>query len=265
MTTNTLDATAERATTTEPLYADADFYDRLVCDDDSSVEVAFYASMAGPASAMTLELGCGTGRLTLPLAETGHRLTGIDNSSAMLAVARRKARGAPKVSAFVLADVRSFALRSRFQLIMFAQNSLGHLHTLGDLLACLRCVRAHLADDGLFVIDIFNPFAHPLAIAPQAQSYIGSYVDKNGSRVAVTETSRYDAAAQIQERVWRHASTDGRETVINFCTRVFFPQELEALLRRSGFSIRAKYGSFAKEPFAEDSSQQLLVCGHART
>jgi SAM-dependent methyltransferase len=262
-TGHTMDALAEHPHRREPLYADAEFYDRLVSELNSDAEVGFYASIAGPSSASVLELGCGSGRLILPLARAGHDVTGIDNSPAMLAVARRKALVASVAPTLLLSDVRRFSAGSRFRLIFFAHNSIGHLHTFADLQACLHCVHAHLADDGLFVIDMFNPLPRLLAAAPDAHGRIGSCIDNSGQRVDVTETSHYDDATQMLHRVWHRTSPGGHETTVGFKTRVLFPQELETLLRLSGFSIRARYGSFAREPFTKGSPQQLVVCAEA--
>lgn len=247
----------------EPLYADADFYDRLMSDPDSSADVAFYASIAGSPPARILELGCGTGRLLLPLASAGYAVTGIDNVPGMLTVARRKAEDALLAPRLVLTDVREFELHSRFHLIFFAHNSMGHLHTLADLQACLRCVHAHLANDGLFVIDMWNPLPPLLAVTPTVRGGIGGYVDHTGVRVEVTETSLYDDAEQMLHRVWHLTRATGEEKSVQFKTRVLFPQELEHLLVLNGFAVRAKYGNFAKEAFTTGSRQQLVVCTKA--
>lgn len=250
-------------TSREPLYVDADFYDRLMSDPDSSPDVAFYASLAGSTPASILELGCGTGRLLLPLASAGYAVTGIDNVPGMLTVARRKAQDALLAPDLVLADVRQFKLDTKFRLISFAHNSIGHLHTLSDLQACLKCVHAHLSSDGIFVIDMFNPLPRLLAVAPGVRGRIGGFVDDTGERVEVTETSRYDDAAQMLHRVWHVTPANGETTYVEFKTRVMFPQELDNLLRLNGFCIRAKYGNFAKEAFTTGSPQQLVVCAKA--
>jgi SAM-dependent methyltransferase len=256
----TMETLPMHETLNEPLYADAEFYDRLMSDPDSSADVAFYSSIAGSTPASILELGCGTGRLLLPLARAGYVMTGIDNVPGMLTVARRKAGDAGMAAGLLLADVRQFELDAKFRLIFFAHNSIGHLHTLNDLQACLRCVRAHLADDGLFVIDMFNPMPRLLAVAPEVRGRIGGFVGPAGERVEVTETSRYDDATQMLHRVWHLTPASGQETSVAFKTRVMFPQELDSLLHLNGFSVRAKYGNFAKEAFTTGSAQQLIVC-----
>jgi SAM-dependent methyltransferase len=253
-------ALAEPDSCGESLYADAAFYDRMMSAADHRAEIAFYAAMAGAPSASILELGCGTGRLALPLAAAGHAVTGIDNAPAMLAVARRKAARSGTHARLVQGDIRDFAIGARFGLITFPHNSIGHLHTLAELLACLHCVHDHLRDDGRFVIDMFNPLPRMLCVEPDAHGLIGRCTGETGESIEVTETSLYDDATQMHERTWHVAGPGERRRRLDFKTRVIFPQELEMLLCLGGFRVDAKYGSFAREAFSTGSLQQLVIC-----
>jgi SAM-dependent methyltransferase len=249
----------------DAIYADAEFYDRLISAGDSGAEVDFYASMAGEAGASSvLELGCGTGRLLLPLAAAGYAVTGIDIAHPMLRIAEEKAARAGLVATLVHGDVRSFKLDARFGLIAFPHNSIGHLHTFADLRACLRRVHEHLRDDGRFVVDMFNPLPRMLAAEPEAHGLIGRCTAATGEPIDVTETSRYDDAAQLLVRTWHVACAGTLQAQLEFRTRVLFPQEFETLLRLSGFVVEAKYGGFQKEPFSAGSAQQLMVCSKRR-
>jgi SAM-dependent methyltransferase len=253
-------ALAEPESSIESLYVDGAFYDRMVSAADHSAEIAFYASMAGAPGASILELGCGTGRLALPLSAAGYAVTGIDKAPAMLAVARGKAAHSGTDACLLEGDARDFALGARFGLITFPHNSILHLYTLADQLACLRCVREHLRDDGRFVVDLYNPLPSMLNLAPGEHGLIGRCTAESGEAIEVTETSRYDDATQTHERAWHVSGPGGRLTRLDFKTRVIFPQELETLLCLGGFQVEAKYGSFAKDPFVTGSRQQLLVC-----
>ena len=98
-------------------------YDRLLLSADTSDEVDFYASLVPPGGTV-LELACGTGRLTLLLAERGLKVTGLDNSEAMLVAAEAKAAAYGLATRFVLGNVRQFALDPEFDLIFLPNNSL---------------------------------------------------------------------------------------------------------------------------------------------
>lgn len=241
------------------LYADGNEYDRIrIAVDSGSAEVAFFASCASPGAAI-LELGCGTGRLAIPLAQRGHAVTGLDNAPDMLRVAREKAARAGVAPAFVAGDFRRFALGRVFALVCLPNNALTHLLHYDDLAHCLASVRTHVTDGGRFVIDTFNPSPHLLDRAPGVRYPVSTFVDADGRTVVHTESVHYDAATQINHITWHFARDDG-ETERRLALRMWYPQELEALLRLGGFGIEARYGDVHRAPFAGSSPQQVLVC-----
>ena len=244
----------------DTLYSDVELYEQILGAIGEREEVGCYASFAPHAGARILELGCGTGRLSQPLAERGFVVTGLDHASGMLSVARRKAEGRPAAPRYVHADLREFELGSTFDLILLPNNTLGHLHCLADLTAMLSCVRSHLAAGGRFVLDIFNPSPGRLALGPEHLFPVLAFDDASGTRVEVTETSHYDLATQVSQLRWHLSFADGRKTTLRFRLRVFFPQELDALLSLHGWTIEAKYGDHGKSTFGSASPHQLLVC-----
>lgn len=242
------------------MYSDAELYEQLLSAIGPRGEVDFYASLAPRAGARVLELGCGTGRLSQPLSERGFEMTGLDRSPAMLKVAQQKAAGRVQAPRYVRGDLRDFDLGTSYDLVLLPNNTLGHLHHLADLGAMLKRVHEHLGDEGRFVIDIFNPSPGRLALGPEHVFAVLEFVDGAGSRVEVKESSRYDLASQISELDWHLAWADGRRATLHFSLRIYFPQELDALLRLHGFAIEAKYGDHARRAFGSASPQQLLVC-----
>src|SRR5689334_4995155 len=128
------------------LYDDPTIYDAIF--PVGGPADAFYRGVARRTGGPVLELACGTGRFTVPLARDGHVVVGLDQSPAMLALARDKARAAGVNVDFVAGDMRDFALARAFALVLIATNSLLHLHDAGDLVRALACARAHLAADG---------------------------------------------------------------------------------------------------------------------
>jgi SAM-dependent methyltransferase len=95
----------------------------------------YYAELARQASGDILELACGTGQLTVPLAGAGLHIAGLDLSAPMLSTARKRAATANVSVEYVLGDMRTFSLGRRFALIFIARNSLLHLHSTEDILA----------------------------------------------------------------------------------------------------------------------------------
>ena len=124
--------------------------------DGGEGDLDFYRAMARRTGDPVLELGCGTGRVAIPLALDGHRVTGLDTSEAQLERAQRKAADAGVEPKFVVADMRDFALDEPFALIIVPANTF-LLVAPDDRFAALARIREHLASDGLFILDVFQP------------------------------------------------------------------------------------------------------------
>src|SRR5215469_2012284 len=166
-----------------PLYRDGRHYDAL--NSFLVADIPFYgeeakraaesyredphppAKNAGRIGHPVLELACGTGRLTIPIAKSGTEIVGLDLTPSMLAQARTKAEAAGVKIEFVEGDCRSFELERKFALIFMAFNSMQHLHDYESLAALFRNVRKHLAEAGRFVFDVFNPNLEILARNPE--------------------------------------------------------------------------------------------------
>jgi len=241
------------------IYDNGAEYDSYILSADTGGETDFYASFA-PSGGSVLELACGTGRLALPLSGRGLQVTGLDNSPAMLAAAEAKASENALRPRFVTGDVREFALDSGFDLIFLPNNSLGHLHTLPDIQACFKSVLRHFAPRGRFIVDMFNPSLPLLLREPGRRYPLTSCQRPDGKTVTVSETVFYDAAAQILHALWHYEVENEPADIRPLDLRMFFPQELDALLSLSGFTIEAKYGGFDRSSFLSASRQQVIVC-----
>ncbi len=244
------------------IYFDGRHYDALWPGSQRQNELDFYVRRVQEFGGPVLELGCGTGQLTIPMARAGVTMTGLDLSEPMLARAREKASEQNVDVTWVQADCRDFALGQQFGLIFFPANSLLHLLDWRDVQSCLTQVKKHLRPGGAFVFEIFNPSLALLTRVPDQRHLVGAYPDPDGrGMMRVTESSVYDAATQINHIHW-HYRIEGQseETTATFDLRMCFPQEIEALLHYNGFDMRAKYGDDDETPFTGQSSRQLIVC-----
>ena len=137
-----------------------DLYD-LVTTPTLHGDVEWYCAKAKESGGPVLELGAGTGRVTLPMAATGVPVHALDADSGMLAVLRSKlAAQPPDVQARVTvvhADMRTFDLPERFASIVCPFRAFMHNLTEADQLACLSQVRRHLAPAGRFAFNVFHP------------------------------------------------------------------------------------------------------------
>ena len=176
------------------LIRDGRHYDALKAQND----VAFYLAQAQAASGPVLEIGCGTGRVTIPLAAAGVDITGLDVSASMLEEAKRKAESQGLRINWVAVDGRSFDLGQRFALVIMPFNTLQFFRDTAALGQLFRCVKGHLGNNSRFVFDVFNPQVSFLAADPSARYERARYPDPHGGgEVVLEETREYIAERRI--------------------------------------------------------------------
>ena len=243
-------------------YSDAQRYDLVMGAYSSGDQLNFYLRQVARYGEPVLELACGSGRLTIPLAKEGVKITGMDTSEEMLNVAKLKASQGGANVRFIQGDMRSFDLGEKFKFIFIPAQSLSHLHTRAEIEDCFSCVRRHLAEEGRFLIELFNSSVKMLARESGRRYPIGQYDDpKGGSQVFVTAEVSYDAASQVNRiRYFFRDGESNEETVLSFKMRQFFPQEIDALLWYNDFLTEHKYGNYNEEEFSSDAWKQLIIC-----
>jgi SAM-dependent methyltransferase len=255
----------EKAGALEP-FEDAALYDweyRRRRDD-----VRFYRMLAGERGGPVLDLGCGTGRLMVPLLTDGHVVVGVDHAPAMLArAAARVARLTPRRrrrALLVRADLRALPLgprrsKPRFAFAIVAFHGVQHLVTDGDLLRFLRGVRAALIPGGWLAFDAFTPHADFLARARAAgpdrrwdRTLFRHPI--SGEREAYTASYRLDVRRHTLVTTFHYQPVDGRgrprgpERHARLCHRLFEPREVAAFLTRAGLELLQAWGDFHGAP-----------------
>ena len=241
------------------IYLDGRHYDRMFPPDETLLEFCF--ARAREAAGPVLELACGSGLICLPLARRGFDVTGIDVAPGMLRAAREKARAEHLKVELHERDMRDFDLGRRFDLVLLLSNALCHMLDADSLEACLRCVRSHLSDRGRFVVSVFVPDPALLQRECDERGSFASYDDPDGAgRIEVTHTYRYEFDTQIKRVTTHHHLPGGEEPSGTLDLRMYFPQELDALLRHNGLEIVEKYGAFDGRPFDAQSPLQVVTC-----
>ncbi len=211
-------------------------------------------------NARILELCCGTGRLTIPIARDGYDISGVDYTPSMLEQAKLKAVNENLEVNFIEADIRTLDLREKFDLIFIPFNSIHHLYKNEDLFKAFNVVKKHLKDEGLFLLDCFNPNIQFMVEGEKEQKAIAEYTTKDGREVLIKEVMRYENKTQINRITWHYYINGTFDSVQNLDMRLFFPQELDAYLEWNGFKIIHKFGSFEEKVFFEHSEKQIFVC-----
>ena len=225
-------------------------------------DVTYYRALAKKRRAKSvLEYGIGNGRIAIPLARDGVSVTGIERSTPMIADLRaRLAKERDDVRARVTVkrgDMRRTTTGKRFGLVICPFNAALHLYAREDVEQWLACVRKQIEPRGELVLDVNMPIMEDLADPPGTEYALAPVTHPTLGRVPYKEVFDYDRVRQIQFC----AMCFGNELVTPLAHRVFFPQELEALLHYNGFATTKVLGDFEGGPLKADSDVMIF---HAR-
>lgn len=253
-------------------------YDWAEVYDDYSTglphDVECYVKEAREAEGEVLELGCGTGRTLIPIAQAGRTITGLDLAPPMLAICRDKVAHLPeavrKRITLVEADMRSFDLDKEFALVICPYRAFLHNLTVEDQLATLGCVRKHLAPGGRFIMNVFDPRLDVIASrlgrenAGEHQLDCSYFDGTTQNQVDVYQKRWYDAEAQLVHCEFRFIEKldDGSQrlkTTKKLTLRWVYRREMEHLFARAGFEVVELFGDFDRGAFAYGGEQIWVV------
>lgn len=216
-----------------------------------------------------LEVGCGTGRVLIPLAKAGYTVTGVDVSAAMLERARAKleAEGLTERVTLVHADVNELALGRKFALIIYAANSFMHHVTQAEQIHVLKRLREHLRPGGLLILDLFNPDVHMLARQDGRVDLVKTW-EEDGHQVMKFQSVESHPAHQWLDvtYIYDEVFPDGgiRRSVAPFRLRYIWPDEAPLLVERAGLSLEALYGTYELDPVTDESPRLIVVARRNR-
>jgi len=236
-------------------------------------DVQFYLEEARKGDAPILEIGCGTGRILLPIAQAGSAVVGLDRSPDMLTILRRKlAKLAPEVQArveLVEGDMRAFSLDRDFSLITIPYRAFLHLLTPKAQRQALECIREHLADDGRLIFNIFDPsldmIVSSLGLGGTSLKRDSEFIHpETGNQVIVWYSGQYDPEIQLLNAyfIFEEIDSNGRvlQKIYNPLTlRYVHRYEMRYLLELSGYKVEALYGDFQRGPFRYSGEQIWVV------
>ncbi|MGY5860402.1 MAG: class I SAM-dependent methyltransferase [Candidatus Thorarchaeota archaeon] len=241
----------------ERYYRDtARFYDPFAWKDDESL----YLKLAKRYGSPILELACGTGRITFLLAQAGFEITGLELSPEMLEVAQEKLMDFPgevqnRVS-LNQGDMTDFQLGMKFSMAIIP-SSFKFLVTTDEQLECLKQVRNHLTEDGVFILDLYP---HEIT-KPDETGSVTAEVD--GSMI--TRSYTYSKDLLTQQRYCKATvdvvHSDGTEEHIETrsVNALIFPREAELLVKAAGFKIVEDYGGNDLSEYKPGDWKRVLV------
>lgn len=232
-----------------------EFYDLV--NGNYFEDFEFYRNLCLDSHRKVLELCCGTGRLTIPLYESGVNIEGLDINKSMLYKAIEKANN--RLIKFHNFDIVDFQLDTKYDIILIPFNSLQCIYNNADVERVLTNIYQHLTDYGLLIFDVYNPDIE-LMVNRQIKEYLVFRTEHNGKIIEIFEKSSYDSKWQVNRAIWSVYENNVIIGKFNLDTRCFYPQELDMLLKYNGFNIINKYGDFKKNKFTSDSRKQIYVC-----
>ena len=222
-------------------------------DDDGR----FFLDLAKGCGPRVLDLGCGTGRLAIPLCRSGKKMTGLDAMPTMIDHARRKAKGLP--IRWIDGDFRDFNLGETYDLAISCAHAFQGLLTEDDQRRFLACVARHLAPKGVLAFDTRNPSPHHLK-APAGETHWQSFTDPAGDTVDSSGSQRYDPATGLMRYEIFRTNRRTRERTDAHITIKFTPLDrLRHLMTAAGFDVMEVYGTHVRDAWTPESPEIVVV------
>ena len=226
----------------------ADEYDALHDPGTTDACVSLIAGLAGIGD--VLELAIGTGRIALPLAQRGVKISGFDGSVEMLNILGEKPGGAD-IPTFV-ADMASFETDQQFDFAFLVFNTLYNLTTQDEQVRCFQHVAKHLRPGGRFLVEAFMPsrdrFENNQAVRTKHVSFNSVWL----------EAVQHDPVAQTLNYQRIRITEDGT-TLKPLPMRYVWPSELDLMARAAGLTPVARWGGWHKEPLSASSEMYVIV------
>jgi len=249
----------------------AHYYDLIHAKLTGDIELVL--SLASGESKKILDLGCGTGRIAIPLARAGHSVDGIDLSKEMLNLARTKLDREPEEVQLSVSltqgDMTDFDFEQRYDLVLISQNTL-HEHARKQVYKIFRLIQKHLAPSGILFLDLSNPFTYfshqegdNIWIEDQSfQDPETGYLIHQRSSVSIELTDQKVRILRTLKAVPIDATLG--ETYTHESTyHLLYPHQVELLLGAAGMRIAQIYGGYERESFG-DNSQRFIVLASLR-
>ncbi len=227
------------------------WYGTRIADATTRQTVDVLAELA--AGGMVLELGIGTGRVALPLAERGLSVCGIDASSAMVDRLRQKPGGS--AIPVTVGDFANVGVDGKFDLVYLVFNTLFNLTSQNDQVRCFRNVARHLSDRGVFVVEAFVP--DPAELSRQRTRAVQVTSDS-----VTLEAAVHDPVAQLVQYQYIVITKEGTR-LYPVPLRYAWPSELDLMARLTGLVLRQRWGGWDRSPYTATSRSHVSVYGRA--
>jgi len=246
----------------------ASLYDldqRNITKDD----ISFYLEYALKLHGSILELACGTGRVTIPLANEGYNIWGIDLSKEMLDQLKVKMENFQEEVKqrihITHADMTNFELGRTFSLIIIPFRSFQSLTSEEQQKACLHTVHRHLSEDGYFIIDVFKPYAQldKSWIQPEVLDWetVNPITNNKVRRTHIRREIDVENQIIYPELIYYITNQDGiKEKIVEpLALKYYYEEQMRNLLQSNGFKIVEEMGYYDRRPISE-GPELIFIC-----
>jgi len=257
-----------------PYELSAKYYDDAYAVKPDLVDLPFYVDLAKQIGGPILEMGCGTGRVLLPIARMGIEIHGLDNATTMLGILRERIQDEPEQVRSQIAlhqgDMRQFRGQKKYALVTIPFRPMQHMYTLEDQVAALKTGAFHLDNDGILALDVFFPKfqlmdvgigEEMLELEWPARSHPGRIVRRYFKKDAVDKIHQVFSATFIF-RTYHNETLVSEETERIKLSYYAYPQ-LKALFRLAGLEAVEEYGSFSKTPLDNTAKEMIFLLRRA--
>lgn len=248
----------------------AKYYDDAYASKKDLVDLPFYLDLAQKLGGPVLEIGCGTGRILLPVARAGIPIHGVDNSTAMLSVLKQHLEHEPqevrtRVSLWE-GDLRNFRGKKKYPLVTIPFRAIQHMHTLEDQLAALQTAAIHLEQDGIFAFDVFYPRFELIhsSVGEEILELEWSLPSNPTKKVRrYLRKDSYDKIHQNFRATFFFRTYEGdrliQEETDTITMSYYSYPHLLALFKLAKLKVVEQFGSFSKSPLDNDADQMIFL------
>jgi len=238
----------------------ADIYDEVYSFLDYDID--FYLQKASNIKGNILEIGCGTGRITIPLMENGANITGIDSSQKMIDRLRIKVSSNKDAIKIIKQDVRTLELAQKFNLVIVPYRGFQSLLTVEDQINALNSLRNHLKPDGNLIITLFVPGKDLFDQRSDIFYHLrdSRYTEGYGYRSLHhrTEFDHHNQLLHTQISITEHVDDYLiSKRYANFTLRYLYTDEARYLFKYCGFRIEEITGDYDGTPYGRDSEETI--------
>jgi SAM-dependent methyltransferase len=242
----------------------ARYYDAEV--GDKTDDLLLYSRLAEEYGAPIFDVGCGTGRVLLHLAQEGYQVHGIDDSEQMLERLENKLNALPHLKEYVTytqGDVLKLNSDKKYKMVLCTYNCLMHFHTQEKQIQLLQRLHSITDEDGLLVLDLPNAGEVFATQDTDAILLDRKFIEpESGHLVMVSSVSYMDRTTQLLQVDWIYDEIDAegivRRLIAPHVLRYYFYPEIKLLLERTGFEVVEVYGGTDEEPF-EDGCERMII------